>query len=192
MKRDDWMLFTLTFLTGFAIGMYVYIAAFKPIYVPEKLSETEAGASDWSLVVKQRNVSQDPSYIQPSFRLLGDGQYVFLPGGQASDALLPREGKLSSSLMRDLRRFDGGLKTYSEPAVNQNCLSVNEYEYRFTVETNAYVLDSCRTKLQDDTVFLKILNEAWDEITGNGTSRQADTFSGWAQGWLRERIGVTE
>jgi hypothetical protein len=69
MKRDEWMLLSLTFLTGLAIGMYVYIVAFKPTYAPENLSGVESEANEWSMVGKRRAEFHNSDYVYPSFRL---------------------------------------------------------------------------------------------------------------------------
>ncbi|PIR86008.1 hypothetical protein COU14_01175 [Candidatus Kaiserbacteria bacterium CG10_big_fil_rev_8_21_14_0_10_44_10] len=190
MKRDDWMLLSLTFLTGLAIGMYVYLMAFKPIYVPDNLNDTETEAGEWSLVAK-RYSDGSSRYVEPSFRVLSDRSYVYLPGGNSDSALSPIEGKLSSGLMRDLREYDDELVAYIYPPLQPNCPSARggyDYEYRITVDNTVYLLDTCETALGQSSELAVLLQEAWSELEGSG--RPTGSFSDWAENWLNERIGV--
>ena len=112
MKRDDWMILSLTFLTGLAIGMYVYITAYKPTYEANDISETEAEAGEWSVVGKRVGGTDGSDYIQPSFRLLGNGEYTYLPGGSGEMSLEPVEGSLSRGEMVNLRFNESELAAY--------------------------------------------------------------------------------
>lgn len=193
MKRDDYMLLALTFLTGVAIGMYVYIAAFKPTYAPEKLSGDEIEAADWSLVARRYGGDLMPGYTDSTFRVLGDGTYTYIPGG--TDGLLTeqKQGKLSGSLMKKLRSYDDSLLQYSMTASRNDCSSYYDgydYDYRFTKNNIVFDLDTCRTALGENTPLSLLLAEVWDEIEGRQTSASYDSFSDWAQGWIRRNIGV--
>lgn len=194
MKRDDWMLLSLTFLTGLAIGMYVYIMFFKPTYAPENLSGEEATASEWSLVARRYSDQSDRG-VEPSFRLLGDRSYVYLPGGQSDEALTPREGKISARLMRELRQYDDELYGYSAPPLRPDCPSVRggyDFEYRFVVDNTSYLLDTCSTALGHDTGLALALEAVWAEVEGTSASsfRQYDSFSDWAEDWIRRNLGT--
>lgn len=194
MKRDDWMLLILTFLTGLAIGMYIYITAFKPTYAPENLSNTESEASDWSLVGKKRSLDAEAGFIEPSFRLLGNGEYVYIQGGQDDDSLEPREGKLSSSLMRDLREYDDMLGSYTENSPGVDCASYEggyDYEYRVTKDNVLYLLDTCDTMLGQDTPYATALLQVWEQIEGTaGSGLRYGNFSEWAEKWINDNFGV--
>lgn len=190
MKRDDWMLFSLTFLTGLAIGMYVYLMVFKPVYVPDSLNDTEAGANEWSLVAK-RYGDGSSRYVEPSFRVLADRNYVYLPGGESDSALTPIEGKLSAGLMRDLRKYDTELLDYTYESTQPDCPSRYggyDYEYRFTVDNTVYLLDTCETVLGQGSELAVLLQEVWSEL--EGVSRPSGSFSGWAEKWINDRIGA--
>lgn len=189
MKRDEWMLLTLTFLTGLAIGMYVYIMFFKPTYTPENLNTSEAEASEWSLVAKRYSSDADRS-VEPSFRLLGDRSYVYLSGGAEE----PREGKLSSGLMRQLREFDDELYGYSAAPMQPDCPSVRggyDFEYRFIVDNTVYALDTCHTYLGHTTSLAILLEKVWDEVEGRRENPiRYGGFSEWAEDWIRQNIGT--
>lgn len=195
MKRDDWMLLSLTFLTGVAIGMYIYIGIFKPMYAPEKISGTESEASEWSLVSRKRDGVSVGGYSEPTFRLLGDGSYTYLPGSAEGATVEPKEGKLSRSLLRELRSYDDTLLDYSYTVSRQNCASERggyDYEYRFTKSTLNYNLDTCYTALGDNTPLAILLNEVWEEVEGGNRSSQPVNFSDWAEGWIRDNFSVEE
>lgn len=193
MKRDDWMLFALTFLTGFAIGMYVYIAAFRPIYTPEDLSNTEEQAEDWSLVGKERGGDVENGYIHPSFRVLGNGKYSYIPGGEGDDSLEPVVGTLPASLMRELKVDADQLEAYSRPVSDHTCASDTggfDYEYRIISDGETYTLDTCDTALGDESDLALTLEEVWQTLEGGGSF---EGFSGsdpsqWLQDWLRTNI----
>lgn len=191
MKRDDWMLLSLTFLTGLAIGMYVYIAAYKPIYAPADLVSSEASADEWSIVGKQRGGNEDNDYIQPSFRILADGSYTYLPGGTGNKALQSVEGSISRSLLRDLQVSVGDLNTYSKRVTGRSCASdVGGYDYRYrvTMDGDTYLLDTCSTLLGDDSGLAVSLSEVWDELSGKGSGATYNTVSDWAQAWIRRNL----
>lgn len=193
MKRDDWILLTLTFLTGVAIGMYIYIAVFKPMYAPETLSGTESEASEWSVVSRKRDGVSVAGYSEPTFRLLGDGSYTYLPSSTDETLMEPKEGKLSRSILRELRTYDDTLMDYSFTVSRQDCSSERggyDYEYRFTKNTLSYNLDTCYTSLGYDTPLSKLLEDVWDEIEGKDVNAGPGTFSDWAEGWIHDNFSV--
>ncbi len=188
------MLLSLTFLTGLAIGMYVYIVAFKPTYAPEKLGSSETEASEWSMVGKRRVEGDRSGYVQPTFRLLGDGQYVYLPGGMSDSVPVPIEGKLSRALIREVRANDQLVPNYARVVDLALCpgdRSGFDHEYQVTISGVIYWLDSCQTTLGHDTAYAFILAEVWNEIEGRREpTRRYESFSDWAQDWIRRNIGV--
>lgn len=193
MKRDDMMLLSLTFLTGVAIGMYVYIAAFKPNYAPEKLSDTEAEAGEWSLVARRYGGDFISGYVDPTFRVLADGTYTYIPGGPEGIAAEPRSGKLSKATMRELRAYDDELLDHSYTTSGNNCDSYvdgYDYDYRFTKDDVVFDLDTCRTALGYDTPLSRLLESIWDEIEGRTAASSGRNFSEWAEDWIRENFGV--
>ncbi len=180
------MLLSLTFLTGLAIGMYVYIVAFKPTYVPEDLGGTEAAASEWSMVGK-RFATGPSGYVQPSFRLLGDGQYVYLPGGMDDSAPTPIEGRISRGLMREVRAADPRVPGYAAGASPELC-SGQGYEYQITITGATYLLGPCLAAV--DAGYAAVLERVWLEIEGPEPGRRYDSFADWAEDWIRRNVGV--
>lgn len=191
MKRDDWMLLTLTFLTGLAIGLYVYIAFFKPTYVPENLNQSESAASDWSIVAIRRG-GTEPRYVQPAFRVLEDGSYQYRAGGMPdTDVSQINEGNLPKSLIRDLNLSTEMLRTYSEQSLVENCLSNQggyDFEYRISLEGETYVLDTCLTNFSPNSELYESLEAIWDSLEGETTN--SNRTGGWLENWVRDNFGV--
>lgn len=193
MKREDWMLFSLTFLTGAAIGMYAYIAVWKPVYAPEEIGSQEDIANEWSVVGKRRGGEQALDYIQPSFRLLGNGSYTYLPGGNSDVSFEPKEGKLKRALLNELKVTEETLKLYEVPVNNAKCASETggyDYEYRFTVKGNTYTLDTCETKLGTNTTLSNSLLDVWQSFSGQ--TKSYNSVSDWVEAWINRNIGVSK
>jgi len=164
--------------------------AFKPTYIPDNLNDTEAEANEWSLVAK-RYGDGSSRYVEPSFRLLADRNYVYLPGGDSDSALTPIEGKLSTLLMRELRAYDEDLVLYADTVEATGCPSLNggyDYEYRFTLDNTVYLLDTCSTALGQNSDLALLLEAVWLELEGEDKPRES--FSDWAERWINERIGA--
>lgn len=192
MKRDDWMILSLTFLTGLAIGMYVYITAYKPTYEAEDISGTEAEAGEWSVVSKRLGGRDGNNYIQPSFRLLGNGEYTYLPGGAGEMSLEPIDGSLSSGEMANLRLSESELAAYEQGPRFAICAMDQggyDYEYRITINRESFLLDTCLANFSNS--FLEeSLSAVWQNIEGGGERRQYDSVSDWLEDFIRRNLGV--
>ncbi len=188
----------LTFVTGLAIGMYVYVAAFKPVYAPEGLGGSEAAASDFSIIGKTYGGSEDAGFIRPSFRILGDGTYMYIQGGDGINALEPIQGSLPNSLVRELKAeiADSNLSHLSVTAVKGNCLSYSggfDFEYKITVNSKQYVLDTCKTVFENNDPLAELLQSVWDELSGNKSSTTYNgSLSNMAEEWLYNRLHSSE
>ena len=200
MKIDDWMLLTLTFITGVAIGAYVYVTAFKPTYAPEGLSDTEEGAAEFSVVGKAYGGNESASYIRPSFRVLGDGSYLYVAGGEGDEALDPAKGELPSDLRRALlsAASDSVLLDSSETVTKNNCRSFAvgvDYEYRVVKDGEAYTLDTCHTAFNYEDELALVLEDVWNFLGGESYGARGlkgDTPYEMLENFLRERLSPYE
>lgn len=185
MKRDDWMLFVLTFLTGAALGMYVYFAVWKPVYAPEDLGSEEVSASEWSLVGERRYGDS----IDASFRLLADGSYVFITLDEAGEPLDRKKGSVSNSLIRELSVSVTELSSYEE---SKQCdiSSRAEYHYRYTVDQDTYILDTCDSALGHNSDLAKSLNKVWQKI--GGSDEASLTPAKIIEDWINDNLGVNK
>jgi len=179
------MLFTLTFFTGAALGMYMYVAVWKPVYLPEDLGSEEAAASDWSIVGERRQ-----GYINDaSFRLLSDGTYTLMTiDEETGESVVSKKGSVSGSLVKKLMLTEDEILPYKEDKECEISEDV-EYEYRFTVDGYTYLLDTCETELGHDTELAISLQKVWQSID-EGDGSESMTPSKWLQKWLNENIGV--
>ena len=193
MKRDDWMILSLTFLTGLAIGMYIYITVYKPTYEADDISSTETEAGEWSVVGKRIGGTDDYDYIQPSFRLLGNGEYTYLPGGTGEMSLEPIEGSLSSREMSGIRLNESELAAYEQGQRLAVCVADRggyDYEYRITINRESYLLDTCLASFSGSSLE-ESLSTVWQNVEGTGGDRrQYDSVSDWLQDFIRRNLGV--
>lgn len=200
MKLDDWLLLSLTFVTGVAIGAYVYVTAFKPTYAPEGLNDSEEGAAEFSVVGKIYGGTESADYIRPSFRVLGDGSYLYAVGGEGEDALEPIEGELPSDLRRALlsAAADDVLLEGSQTVGKSNCRSYQggtDYEYRFVLDGEYYTLDTCHTALNYDDELNLVLEDVWNYLSGDSygaSGLKGDTPYEMLENFLRERLSPYE
>jgi hypothetical protein len=168
MSAQDKFIFILTFMTGFAVGFYVYVVSFKPTYAPESIDRTEELASDFSVIGKQYG-NNERGYIAPSFRVTGEGQYSYIAGGLAESALEPTEGQLPRQLTNNLKiqATPEELSFLSQKRAPADCRSANngvDYIYRLIIDGVEYELDSCQTLLSYDTDLAKTLEELWQYL----------------------------
>lgn len=183
MKRDDWMLFILTFLTGAAIGMYIYFAVWKPVYAPEDINTEEVSASEWSVVGERR---YDDS-TEASFRLLSDGTYTYLSLDEYGEAVDRKEGRISRSLVEEITVSEATLSKY-ETSADCEVSSDAEYKYRYNLESETYILDTCNSALGHETDLSKSLEKVWDKV--EGVSATYETPSKMLENWINENLGV--
>jgi hypothetical protein len=172
--------------------MYVYIAAYKPTYEPDTLAGTEAEASEWSVVGKRVGGADDNDYIQPSFRLLGNGEYTYLPGGTGETSLEPQNGSLSSRDMAALRFSEAELAAYERSGRMSVCAADRggyDYEYRITFDRESYLLDTCTVNFNGSSLE-ESLTAIWQNIEGEGPTRRYNSVSDWIEDFIRRNLGT--
>ncbi|MCB9811927.1 hypothetical protein H6783_03360 [Candidatus Nomurabacteria bacterium] len=175
MTGKEWFLFIMTFLTGLFLGFYVYVMFFKPHYLPEDLGGDETTAAEFSVVAKAYGGSEGPEYIHPSFRLLGDGEYVYVAGGTGTDALEERHGTLPRAYMNELQRLATAEKLayFAEDRERTDCRLFSggvDHVYRFTVHNTDYTLDTCGTALMYEDELAQLMETIWGEIITPGST----------------------
>ena len=151
MTLQEWITFILVFVTGAFIGMMIYVTSFKPIYESEGIGGSETLAEDFSVIGKAYGGNEGPEYIRPSFRMLGNGEYTYLPGGESDNALDPLSGSLPSRLVRQVQSAasESSLNRYADSASKSDCVSYEggfDYEYRIIVEGESFTVDTCQNR----------------------------------------------
>lgn len=201
MTTQDKFIFILTFITGLAAGMYVYVISFKPTYAPETINNVEELAEDFSVIGKQYAGDRQNDYVAPSFRITADGSFSYRPGGSTTDGLEIIEGKLPRTLINDLRSlatFDE-LDRLSENNPAGDCQSFVDgidYQYRIILESEEFQLDSCDTRLGYDSDLALALEDVWnyldDPSVEAGGSLFGNSFYDTSVNFIRDNLSPYE
>lgn len=184
MRREDIFLFSLIFLTGIFVGSYVYITAFKPVYEPDRgIGQGETAAADFSIIGQQYGGLHEKGYISPSFRLLGDGTYNYVPGGIGNNALAVREGRLPSSVMSDLKQEIARVRLaeLASPVTRSDCANYSDgtdYEYKVTTDGTEYTLDTCKTAFDTNEPLAVTLRSVWQYLDDPSSASLGTDASG--------------
>lgn len=199
MSGQDTFMFLLTFLTGIFLGAFIYVTSFKPTYAPDDIGSAESTAGDFSVIAKAYGGVHERGYISPSFRVLSEGSYMYIQGGVSDSALEPIEGKLPSSLLRQLKvvATEDTLVIYEEEVGKSNCRSFADgvdYEYRITLEEIEYSLDTCTSNVPYDSALAIALDDVWTFISGTGTytGPQGGSLSDKATDFIRKNLSPYE
>ena len=198
MTLQDFFAFLLVFLTGVFIGVVVYVTSFQPIYAPDNLQNDEAIASEFSIIGKAYGGDQGSDYIRPSFRLLGNGQYDYLPGGSSSVALEPESGTLPKGLLREIKKAAdlNLLADYEEPVSKDNCMSFEggfDYEYLVVVDKQSFDLHTCFSALDYSDDLAVALIEVWNYLDDPENSKYSrllygESLNEWMSDWLASQL----
>lgn len=195
MTTQDWFMFILTFLTGIFIGFYVYVSFFKPNYTPDDLASSESSASEFSVIGKQYGGSEGPEYIHPSFRLLPDASFVYVPGGTSESSLEQQSGKVSGQLVRSLRTMamEETLEQLSNRVVKENCRLYDggiEYLYRITLDNVEYELDTCGTDITYSDPLAVELAKLWEAVENpnSGGGLRGDSLYDTLENFLKDQF----
>lgn len=201
MERSDWFLFLFTFLIGLLAGMYLYAIGFKPVYAPhDGISGDEREASAWSVIGNMYGGGRGmQNYTHPSFRVLANGEYAYIPGGSEANGAEPVEGELPNELRLDLVDAidDADLSQLEKPMSKTSCRTFVDgvdYTYDIAKEGERYRLDTCRTALEYDDELARVLASIWAYLAdADSYEPEADDGSDVSPlgTWLNERFDVT-
>lgn len=201
MTTQDKFIFILTFVTGLAAGMYVYVISFKPTYTPETINTEEVMAEDFSVIGKQYGGDRQNDYVAPSFRITADGSFSYRAGGSASLGLETTEGKLPKTLINDIRSLATfeELEYLSENNPDGNCQSDVDgidYQYRIILESEEFQLDSCGTLLGYDSDLAIALEDVWtyleDPSDEGGGQLFGNSFYDTSVNFIRDNLSPYE
>jgi hypothetical protein len=201
MKTQDKFVFILTFLTGLAAGMYIYVISFKPTYAPETIDPNEELAQDFSVIGKQYGGDLQSDYVAPSFRITGNGNFDYRPGGNSESALEPVSGQLPNSLVSEIKDLatKGELEFLVQPRAESDCRSHVDgfdYQYRVILEGIEYHLDSCNTLLGYNSELAVALEDVWDYLndptSNNEETLFGDSFYDTSVNFIRENLSPYE
>lgn len=162
MDISDWFMVFLTFVTGLFIGAVVYATSFKPVYAPEDIAVVNDQAEEFSVIGEQYGGFRQAGQ-SPSFRILGDGTYVYRSARM--DGVL-ENGVLPQVLVKQLRSNsrESLLAQYAEGQSDSECRSYVDgidYRYQFVVAGDQYIVDTCQTALGYESDLQQTLEEIW-------------------------------
>ncbi len=166
MKRQDiWTLGT-TFLVGVVAGGYIYVTGFKPQF-EEFTGQTAEVYED--LVIVGEQYGGDVQGTLPSFQLVSDATFTYIPATGPNETPIPQQGSLPRALWNDLNEAIGGtaMSENAELVTVANCTSFVDgidYRYEITVDSAVYSLDTCGTDFTS-TELRQALDKIWKYFT---------------------------
>ncbi len=164
MTHQDKLSIMITFVVGFVIGGYVYLAGFLPTYhLPEAVTPD---AYESFVIVGDSYGSCAENNQCLSFQLLDRDYRAIL--GSGDDAIVVN-GSISGALARKL------LRTATPEALAQNATPLSIPECRFaetgtdfrmtiTRDGRSYTLDSCVSAIAYDGPVWIALTEVWEDV----------------------------
>jgi len=163
-KRQDFLSLLITFIIGVVAGGYLYMTGFAPQF-EELTGQTEAVYDD--LVVVGEVYGGDRLGSSPSFQVLNDGTFRYLPSIVASEEVQAKEGTIPKTLLASLKKelTPNDLNKAEQTTAADNCLSYVDgldYRYTITLDTVSYELDSCGTQFSVDSALGGALDSLWN------------------------------
>ncbi len=157
MVKHLYLVILLTFVTGFATGIYGYFMTRSDDASVSEVSMREEEGYE-ILVTVYGGCSRIGC---PSFRLLEDGAYTYLASqgvrdyARFEDVISDRQRELITSLLAET-----ALSHVTETRYTGTCpVSYDGIAYRFDIRTegNQYSFDSCVQSLDDEPLFLELV-----------------------------------
>ncbi len=162
-KKQDLILIAVTFVMGIIAGWYLYVMAFAPQF-NEFLGQTESVYEDLVLVGEEYRAEADGTL--PSFQILKDGTFSYVPATALGDVATPMEGTLPRALWNEVKAdlTKARLVKLDTVVVGEGCASANfgaDFTYTVTLSSVEYTLDTCTTALSADTAVRTTLDKLW-------------------------------
>ena len=162
-KKQDLILIAVTFVMGIIAGWYLYVMAFAPQF-NEYLGQTEAVYEDLVLVGEEYRAEGDGTL--PSFQILKDGTFSYVPATALGDVAAPIEGTLPRALWNEVKADLTKVRLAKLDAVvaGEGCASANfesDFTYTVTLSSVEYTLDTCTTALATDRSVRATLDKLW-------------------------------
>ncbi|MEX0930785.1 MAG: hypothetical protein WDZ68_00650 [Candidatus Paceibacterota bacterium] len=168
LSSRDWFLFSLTFVVGLTTGIYLYFTIYVPTYQlnTSGLSQSEVASNEFSVIGRSYGGNIVGEYVHPSYRIAGDGTYIFLRGGVGVEGQEPETGVLPRLLFNDLKRIaeSSDLDTLSEPGNKEECntfFDASDYLYHITVDGVQYAIDTCTSNISYEHELVFVLEDIW-------------------------------
>lgn len=162
-SKQDITIMVITFLVGIFAGFYLYTTAFAPQF-DEFVGQTESVYEDF--VVDGTKYGGNRAGTAPSFQLLADGTFRYLPYTDSGMLGEVREGTLQRTLLREIKDnlTASSLELASQNVTRGDCASYVDgldYSYSVTIDGDSYTLDTCTTNFRFDSDTYQTLDKLW-------------------------------
>ena len=167
-RTQDLVVMFMTFIVGACAGFYLYVTAFAPKF-DEFMGQTDEVYEDF--VVEGAQYGGDRmGGTAPSFQLLENGTFRYLPYSPAGESMEAKEGVLPRELMAEVKQTltAEALSIASQTVTRGECLSYvdgRDFAYTVTLDGENYTLDTCTTDLQTSSIMGATLDKIWNYFT---------------------------
>ncbi len=155
----------MTFVVGIISGFYLYVTAFAPQF-DEFMGQTEEVYEDFVLQGNQYGGDRMGG-TAPSFQVLENGSYRYLPYTEEGGVADVQEGVLPRALFNEVKQTltPAGLEISSQIVTRGDCMSYvdgRDYTYAVTLDGVEYTLDTCTTALTSGSMIDTALDKLWN------------------------------
>ncbi|MBY0538123.1 hypothetical protein K2P47_01850 [Patescibacteria group bacterium] len=164
-STQDWGIMIITFVVGVVAGFYLYATAFAPQF-DELLGQTEEVYEDFVLEGTQYGGDRMGG-TAPSFQVLENGSYRYLPYAAEGEIAEAREGLIPRALLNEVQQTltVEALEISSQIVTRGDCMSYvdgRDYSYEVTLDGVEYTLDTCTTALSSGSIINTTLDKLWN------------------------------
>jgi hypothetical protein len=164
-SRKDYLVMIMTFVVGIISGFYLYVTAFAPQF-DEYVGQTEAMYEDFVLEGSQYGGDRMGG-TAPSFQVLENGSYRYLPYTAEGEVAEAREGVLPRALFSEVKQTltADALEISSQIVTRGDCFSYvdgRDFNYSVTLDGVEYTLDTCTTALSTGSIMNTALDKLWN------------------------------
>lgn len=164
-SKQDYLVMIMTFVVGVIAGFYLYTTAFAPNF-DEFVGQTEEVYEDF--VVEGTQYGGDRmGGTAPSFQLLENGSYRYLPYAAGGETPTAVEGTLPRELLNEVKQTltEEALENSAQIVTRGDCMSYvdgRDFTYNVTLDGFDYTLDTCTTALSSGSIIKTTLDKLWN------------------------------
>jgi hypothetical protein len=174
-KSQDKVILISAFAIGIFAGAYLFLMGYAPVFGSSKVPSQPAMTK---FTIESDSYGGSGEGIPPSFQILSDGTYRYIPqtDAMATSAIAGlKQGNIPDSLMKSLRKklTTTNLTLASRAVTPNQCASMAggfDYHYRISVSGAEFTLDTCSTALTPDSDAGIVLQQVWEYLTSKAGS----------------------
>lgn len=163
-KKQDIMIMAMTFFVGAFAGFYLYATAFAPQF-DELTGQTEEVYDDF--VLEGSQYGGDRLGTAPSFQILANGSFRYLPYTADGEVAEAKEGVVPRALLREVTDTLTleAVEAAAKIVTRGDCASYADgldYKYAVSIKGDAYTIDTCTTDFRFDSTTFTTLDKLWN------------------------------